>query len=199
MRSRVILTLFVFFTAFIVNAQIYPTVKPVPDENAYRNKENPYYWQNRKPDAAYWQQDVQYKIFAKMHEKENMIEGAEELTYWNNSPDTLYYVYFHLYQNAFIKGAYLHDLEVANNVVPHLGKKEAAGLGIVLDKITVDGQPVKTQLDNTIMKVYLPEPLMPGERIMIKMSFNTYYDNGLTRRRMQMYNAWGFMHYNGCQ
>src|SRR4029077_3419883 len=118
----------------------------------YRSPENPYYWQNRMPDKAYWQQDVQYRINAKMHEESNMIEGAEELTYWNNSPDTLRYVYFHLFQNAFVKGSYLRDLELANKVNSRMGKNEAAGLGIVLDKIEVDGQSTTTELDNTIIK-----------------------------------------------
>jgi len=169
------------------------------NDNAYRSAANEQYWQNRMPDKAYWQQDVQYKINAFIHEDDNRIEATEDLTYWNNSPDTLRYVYFHLYQNAFIKGSHLHDLELANNVKPHMGKKEAAGLGIVPDHIMVDGKKVKTELDNTIMKVYLPEPLYPGSRVVFKMGFNTYYDNGATRRRMQMYNAWGFMHYNGTQ
>jgi hypothetical protein len=168
-------------------------------DNAFRNSNNKFYWQNRLPDKAYWQQDVQYRIFAKMNEQDNVIEGAEELTYWNNSPDTLMYVYFHLYQNAFIKGSHLHDLEEVNHTKSLMGKKEAAGLGIVLDKIQVNGHDAKTELDNTIIKVYLDQPLYPGGKASIKMSFNTYYDVGLTRRRMKMYPAWGFMHYNGCQ
>jgi peptidase M1-like protein len=168
-------------------------------DNEFRNSDNKYYWQNRRPDKDYWQQDVQYKLYAIMREDENMIDGAEELTYWNNSPDTLHYVYFHLYQNAFVEGSYLHELEKANKTKSGLGKKEAAGLGTVTDKVQVDGQDAKTELDNTILKVYLPRPLLPGSKIVIKMSFKTYYDNGLTRRRMQMWNAWGFMHYNGVQ
>jgi hypothetical protein len=168
-------------------------------DNTYRSADNKYYWQNRMPDKAYWQQDVQYKLYAIMREEENVIDGAEELTYWNNSPDTLGYVYFHLYQNAFVKGSHLHDLEKANKVKVGMGKKEAAGLGITTEKVQVDGQDAKTQLDNTIMKVFLPKPLLPGGKAVIKMSFKTYYDNGLTRRRMQMWNAWGFMHYNGTQ
>ena len=95
-------------------------------DNAYRNSSNKYYWQNRKPDAAYWQQDVQYKIYAKINEADHVIEGAEQLTYWNNSPDTLRFVYFHLFQNAFVKGSYLRDLELANKVNSRMGKKEAA-------------------------------------------------------------------------
>lgn len=196
MRSGIVFTLITLFIVYNVSGQ--PGITRLAD-NAYRSSNNEFYWQNRMPDKAYWQQDVQYKIFAVLHEEDNRIDGAEELTYWNNSPDTLHYVFFHLYQNAFVKGSHLHELELANKVTPHLGPKEAAGLGITTENITVDGQTVKTELDNTIMKVYLPKPLPPNSKTVIKMSFNTYFDNGMTRRRMQMYNAWGFMHYNGTQ
>ncbi len=168
-------------------------------DNAYRNAANEQYWRNRMPDKDYWQQDVAYNINAKIHEEDDRIEGTEELKYWNNSPDTLYYVYFHLYQNAFIKGSHLHDLEKANKTRTHLGPKEAAGKGIELDHIKIDGQAAATELDNTIMKVMLNRPLAPGGKIVITMDFNTYYDVGITRRRMKMYDAWGFKHYNGCQ
>lgn len=151
------------------------------------------------PDKAYWQQDVAYNIKATVHEEDDRVEGAEELTYWNNSPDTLRYVYFHLFQNAFIKGSYLGKLEELNKVQSVYGSKEAAGLGITVDNVQIDGQSVKTELDNTILKVYLPAILKPGGKIIIKMGFNTYYDIGQTRRRMKMYDAWGFKHYNGCQ
>ncbi len=168
-------------------------------DNDYRNANNEHYWGNRLPDMAYWQQDVAYKINATMHEDNNMIEATEELTYWNNSPDTLRYVYFHLYQNAFIKGSHLHALEKANKVKTRMGRQEEAGLGTTTANIMVDGQPANTELDNTILKVYLPKPMAPHSRIAISMNFNTYYDKGATRRRMQMYDAWGSMHYNGVQ
>jgi hypothetical protein len=168
-------------------------------DNVFRNSNNEHYWQNRMPDKAYWQQDVAYKIDARMNEDEDRIEGQEELTYWNNSPDTLTYVYFHLYQNAFIKGSHLGELEKLNKVPPGYGKREAAGLGIVIDNVQAGGQNVRTELDNTIMKVYLDRPLLPGSKVVLKMGFTTYYDKGQTRRRMKMYDAWGFKHYNGCQ
>ncbi len=187
-----------FFSTLFCVALVFNTFARLHD-NAYRSVDNPYYWQNRMPDNAYWQQDVAYKILAIIDEDSNMIHGAEVLTYWNNSPDTLNEVYFHLFQNAFVKGSHLHNLELANNVKPHLGKMEEAGLGIIPENIEVNGNTVKTILDNTIMKVLLPVPLYPGGKIQIKMTFRTYYDNGATRRRMQMYNAWGFMHYNGTQ
>ena len=191
MQLRVLIAFLLLVVAAPSQAQLH--------DNAYRSVDNPQYWQNRMPDKAYWEQDVQYKIDAVMHEDDSHVEGNEELTYWNNSPDTLHFVYFHLFQNAFIKGSHLHDLEAANKVKVHMGKNELAGLGIVLDNIQVNGQAVKTELDNTILKVYLPTPLYPNSKAVFKMGFNTYYDNGSTRRRMQMYPAWGFTHYNGCQ
>ncbi|RYY24530.1 MAG: M1 family peptidase, partial [Chitinophagaceae bacterium] len=133
------------------------------------------YWKNRKPHAAYWQQDVAYDIHAKIDEVRNEIQGHENLRYTNNSPDTLYYVYFHLFQNAFIKDAYTHKLEEANKVKPRLGAKEAQGLGIVLHDLKVNGKAVQTELDNTILKIYLDSPLLPGKSADISMGFTSYY------------------------
>jgi aminopeptidase N len=165
----------------------------------YASRGNELYWKNRKPHAAYWQQDVAYDIDARIDETTHQINASEELVYTNNSPDTLYYVFFHLFQNAFIKGAYTHRLEAANHTRPRLGQYEARGLGITVEELKADGKAVTTELDNTILKVYLPHPLLPGNKVTFSMRFNTYFDRGGTRRRMQMYDAWGFMHYNGCQ
>ena len=168
-------------------------------DNAYRNADNPLYWQNRKPDADYWQQDVHYRINAAMDEVHHVIGGDLSLEYWNNSPDTLHYVYFHLFQNAFVKGSHLRALEQGNKVRVRMGENEAAGLGTEVDSMRVDGLPVRTELDNTVLKIYLPRPLYPGGKATFTMTFATWYDRGSTRRRMQMYPAWGFMHYNGVQ
>jgi hypothetical protein len=161
--------------------------------------DNPMYWKNRKPDAAYWQQDVHYTISARMDETEHRIEGSETLIYTNNSPDTLRVVYFHLYQNAFIERSYLRGLERELGQKPKLGKHEAAGEGTVVEDIRVDTAPVASLLDNTILQLKLNQPLLPGKSISISMRFKTWYDRGSTRRRMQMYDAWGWMHYNGVQ
>jgi len=168
-------------------------------EGEYRSVNNPLYWKNRKPDAAYWQQDVAYKIKASIDEETNVISASETLDYWNNSPDTLRFVYFHLWQNAFVKGSHLHELEEAQHVKGRLGKYEKQGLGTVVDGIKVNGEALTTELDNTILKVYLSRPLYPGNKVSFTMDFKTYYDNGSTRRRMQMWDAWGYKHYNGVQ
>ncbi|MEZ4979292.1 MAG: hypothetical protein R2772_08335 [Chitinophagales bacterium] len=105
---------------------------PIALPNTYQSLDNPYYWANKKPHSDYWQQDVYYKIYATINEKTDIIEGQEQLIYWNNSPDTLKVVYFHLYQNAFQPGSYLDNLYHNNGQAPKYGKYESQGLGALL-------------------------------------------------------------------
>jgi len=189
---------FQLFFSFFLFCLCNNTIAQVNNDNAYRSKSNKLYWKNKNPYAGYWQQDVQYKIKAKIQEKTNIIDATEELTYWNNSPDELTFVYFHLYQNAFTKGSYLTALHKANKQpIRHMGRYEIQGLGTLVDNLTANGIACKTELDNTILKVYLPKPLLPGESVVFNMNFATFFDRGEFRRRMAMYPSWGFMHYNG--
>ncbi|MBT6650253.1 MAG: M1 family peptidase, partial [Flavobacteriales bacterium] len=123
--------------------------------NTYQNTDNPNYWKNKMPHAAYWQQDVYYNIKAKIDEETDIISATEQLTYTNNSPDELNVVYFHLYQNAFQPDSYLEELQFQNGKNPKYGEYESQKLGTVINDITVNGLNVKTELDNTILKVYL--------------------------------------------
>lgn len=165
-------------------------------ESNFQSPANQYYWKNRKPYEGYWQQDVHYKINASLDDKTNIIDATEELTYYNNSPDELSFVYFHLYNNAQTKGSYLEDLYKNNDIPVKFGKYQQEGLGTVVSNLTVNGIELKTELDNTVLKVYLPTPLKSGEQITFKLSFKTYFDNGSIRNRMKMFNAFGYKHYD---
>ena len=157
-------------------------------ENWYRSKDNAYYWKNRKPFEGYWQQDVHYKIKAQISDKDDIVDASEELTYYNNSNDTLYFVYFHLYQNAFVKGSYLEQLNLANNFKQKFGKYEAEGKGTEVESVKVNGASTTMSLDNTILKVMLPVPLMPNSSVLFAIKFKTYFDaDGTQRRRMKMF------------
>ncbi len=168
-------------------------------ENNFRSSHNPLYWKNRKPFEGYWQQDVHYKIGAELNDSSQIITGDEQLTYWNNSPDTLRFVYFHLYQNAFQPGSYLDNLQENNDVHPRYGKYEKKKLGIVIDTITNGNSALRTELDNTILKVWLTEPLPPDSSVNFSIRFKTYFDSGSTRRRMKTFKSGAFKHFNGCQ
>ena len=165
--------------------------------NTYQHADNPHYWKNKKPSADYWQQDVHYKMDIILDEKTNILHGVQKLNYWNNSPDTLHYVYFHLYANQAVKGSYLDKLTKANKQNTRYGKYQEQGLGIDILSMQANGEELKTEKDNTILKVYLDEPLKPNTSISFDVVFKSYYDNGSIRRRMKYYTTFGKKHYNG--
>lgn len=162
----------------------------------YRSQTNELYWKNRKPFADYWQQDVHYNIKAQLNDSTDIITGHEELTYWNNSPRDLYYVYFHLYNNAQCKDSYLADLYKNNNYHLKFNKYRKDDLGTVVEKIKIGNTELKTELDNTILKVYLEKPLKSGESITFDLDFKTYYAKEVIRNRMKLFNAFGNKHYD---
>jgi hypothetical protein len=194
MKRHILICLGILAT-FFSNAQ-YNDMGPA---NNMRTPGNPLYWKNKQPFTGYWQQDVHYTIKANIDETTDIIDGDEQLTYYNNSPDTLYFVYFHMYQNAFQPGAYLDDLQKNNGVKPAYGKYEGGQQGIVVQNISVNGRELKTYLDNTILKVWLDKPLYPNSEVTFNLKFRTFYDTGSTRRRFKKYKSAGYNHYNGCQ
>lgn len=164
----------------------------------FRSAQNPDYWKNRKPFEGYWQQDVDYKIKAKIDEQTDQIQASMNLEYFNNSPDTLFFVYFHLYQNAFQPGSYAHDLYLENDYPVRFGPYEQAGKGTEIKEIKSQGTDLRTEYDNTIVKVFLNEALLPGKSVKFDIQFITYFDyRGNIRRRMKEFGAYGFKHFNG--
>ncbi|MFN5184089.1 MAG: M1 family aminopeptidase [Bacteroidota bacterium] len=162
----------------------------------YRSSENPYYWKNKKPFEGYWQQDVHYDIKANLDDSLDIISGNEKLIYFNNSPHTLNYVFFHLYSNANAKGSYLEDLYKNNNVKLKFGKYRSQGLGTSVEQIKSNGQDLKTELDNTILKVYLNQALNPGESVQLDIQFKTYFEKEAIRNRMKLFNSGKYKHFD---
>ena len=193
MKIKIVILLISFTIISFGQEKYNDLLKP----NTYRNADNPNYWKNKMPHSGYWQQDVYYNIKATIDETTDIITAEQKLTYWNNSPDELEHVFFHLYQNAFQPDSYYDNLQKENNKNPRYGKYESKKLGTTIQKITVNGKEVKTELDNTILKVYLPQTLKKNDSITFDFNFKTYFDNGSVRRRMKLYNSWGFKHYNG--
>lgn len=188
-------------------------------QSDYASSSNPYYWKNRKPFDGYWQQDVDYTIKASLNDSSDIVSATEELIYTNQSPDTLYQVYFHLYQNAFIKGSYLEQLNLANDFKQRFGRHEGAGNGTRILELSADaggahaaitlsedqavmsrvnGKPF-IDIDYSIMRVQLPAALLPGEKAVFRIRFMTYFDDGGNqRRRMKMFrDEWGNKQYDG--
>lgn len=167
-------------------------------KDMYRSEDNPFYWKNRPPFPGYWQQDIHYTIIATLNDSTDIVSGEEILDYYNNSPDTLNYVYFHLYSNAQNRHSYYTSLYLNNGIKPKFGKYESQDSGCAVTNINVKGIPIKTEVDNTVMKAFLTQSLFPGDKITFRISFRTFFDNGGTvRNRMKMFiPEKGFKHFD---
>ena len=126
--------------------------------------------------AQYWQQHLDYVIDVSLNDKEKTIDAFEKITYTNNSPDTLTYIWFHLWPNA-----YKNDRTAFSDQALELGDtrfyfsdKEERGYINRLD-FKVDGITAKTEdhpqhID--IVRVLLPKPLVPGGQAVITTPFH---------------------------
>ncbi|MBP6311359.1 MAG: M1 family metallopeptidase [Flavobacteriales bacterium] len=168
---------------------------PLQPPNSYRNADNPLYWKNRPPYPGYWQQDVHYLIKGRLNDMDDVLNGDLTLYYQNNSPDTLHFVYFHLYQEAYVKGSYLENKQDDE------GRKKGSFSslpygGTRVHDITSNGDTLRSEQDNTVLKVWLNAPLPPSERVTLRMDFDTHWSTAI-QRRMKLYNAWGYKHFTG--
>lgn len=188
-RSTLLLCVLVACAAF---AQRYDPLHP---PNTFRQADNPSYWKNALPYPGYWQQDVHYAMAAKLDEVHDLIEGTIDLTYWNNAPDTLREVFFHLYANAAKPGSYMEQLG-GNNRARGAAAKAGEARGTDVLSMTVNGQEVQREVDNTIMKVTLPTPLLPNGKVSFHYTFVTHWGG---MYRMKLFSAWGFKHFDGTQ
>lgn len=191
MRCRTLLLSFAF-TAAPAIAQRFDDHRP---PNTYRNADNPHYWKNRPPTEGYWQQDVHYIIDARLDDEADRIDGELTLHYWNNSPDTLREVFFHLYQEAYAPGSHLEAKARAEGWAPR-GRAQQPYAGTRITHLSAEGDSLRTEQDNTVVRAWLAQPLPPGERMDFRMRFSTHWSMGL-QRRMKLFSAWGWKHYDG--
>lgn len=122
-----------------------------------------------------WQQTVHYNIEATLNEKEKSITGFETVTYFNNSPDTLNFIWFHLWPNAYKNDqtAFSNQLLAAGKTDFYFADKEQRGY-INRLQFKVDGATARVEDHHEhidIVKVLLPVPLLPGKQAQITTPF----------------------------
>jgi len=123
----------------------------------------------------------------------NRFTGRQRLEYWNNSPDTLTRVFYHLYWNAFQPnsmmddrsrrqgGIVLRQARNGNDVVDwdqrvrdriQNLKPEEYGYQKVLS-LKMNGRPQKFKIEETILEVELDKPILPRSRVSFEMEFES--------------------------
>ncbi len=123
----------------------------------------------------YFQQEVHYKIDCSLNDKQHSITAYMEIEYINRSIDTLTYLYFHLWPNAYKdRTTALTKQQIQHkNTKIFFAKPEDRGF---IDSLNFkgDGKSLRYQLDKEnidICKINLNKPLYPGQRIIITTPF----------------------------
>lgn len=88
------------FSANWVSAQVTENNQSDFNEFTYRQG-SAYRAASGKPGPEYWQNKADYKIAVTLNEEEHIIAGKVDITYTNNSPESLPFVWLHLEQNRF--------------------------------------------------------------------------------------------------
>jgi hypothetical protein len=143
-----------------------------------------------QPDR--WQQRIAYNINVNMNVETNRFTGVEKIDYWNNSPDTLDRVFFHLYWNAFQPnsmmdvrsrelgktvlgtdraGNEIHDWD--DRVRDRIQNLKPNEIGYdSTDYVKLNGVAQKLIYHETVLEVDLKSPLLPHSKNSFEVSFN---------------------------
>jgi len=157
------------------------TILPTP--NIYRTASG-------SAGHAYWQQRADYDIEAYLDEDKRNLKGSETITYYNNSPDDLDYLWLQLDENeqSSVKNAdYAVSSSLPKKVV--IDKVKASelpvsdnGYGVNLEKVTdVSGNPLKYVVNKTMMRIDLPKALKKGEKFVFKINWNYNIPNRIEK------------------
>ncbi len=126
-----------------------------------------------------WQQRVAYEMAIDFDVKRHQFTGTQRLAYFNNSPDTLDRVFYHLYFNAFQPNSMM-DVRSRNiaDPDPRVGsriyslREEEMGYHRIRS-LKMDGEPVTYEVAGTILEVWLDRPILPGSKAVFEMEFHS--------------------------
>ena len=172
----------------------------LPTPNVYRNAAG-------EPGHQYWQQQVDYDIDVKLLEGERRIEASETITYHNNSPDTLKYLWIQLDQNKFRDDS-MSALTTTFGGIGNRGPATQAAsgnkpaqlsmgalrrqqfvddneLGYTISRVEdKSGNDLRHTTVGTLMRVDLATPLKPGKKVTfdIDFAFNIVEEDAVSAR-----------------
>jgi hypothetical protein len=134
---------------------------------------------------AYFQQQVNHTIVATLHEHNNSLTASQTITYTNHSNDTLQSLFFHVWMNAFKndKSYYTRQSIEHNDLRFYFSNNQEKGYTNKIS-FTVNNQPcniITDSIHQDIIKVQLPNALLPEQSITINNSFFVQLPNIYSR------------------
>lgn len=171
--------------ASVANAQPFPNKKYnqidyfrqleeiLPTPNSYRTAAG-------EPGPGYWQQRVDYVIDVAIKDEDQTLHGSELVTYHNDSPHTLRYLWFQLDANIFSpdSDANLTTSSRLTERVPvemlqAMTARQLFDGGVKIGEVKDgSGNPLKYTIVKTMMRVDLAQPLPPGEETKVSVSWH---------------------------
>ena len=174
--------------AFLTNSYGQITKKGHTNENKFKQMydllatPNEQHNASGAPGKGYTQQKVDYVIDVTLDDEKQKITGAETITYHNNSPDNLEFLWVQLDQNMRAKDSKTPDIN-PNKIPEKLSKtrfektfeNEPFDGGFNIMSVTnVDGSPLSYTINQTMMRVNLPKPLASSEKF--KFNIKWWYN-----------------------
>ena len=148
------------------------------------------------PGPAYWQQKVDYDIDVRLDSESHSLHAKERITYHNNSPHELRYLWVQLDQNRHRRdslgnlAAEAPDLTQDQSVRflrQQLAQQEWEG-GVTIESVTLpNGDPLEHSIIDTTMRVELPKPLAAGESFKFDIAWSYPIVQNTTRRARSSY------------
>lgn len=141
----------------------------------YTQNGNSYRSASGAPGSKYWQNRADYAIVADLDEVNHTVSGIVTITYKNNSPDHLPFLWLQLDQNLFSGDSRGNSLIAAGSRYGTRGEKLDGGYKIKGITVSQKMKPVKfsTLTDDTRMQIRLDAPMEPnGDVISIQMNFS---------------------------
>jgi Peptidase family M1 domain len=154
-----------------------------PTPNEYRTASG-------APGPKYWQQRCDYDIKCELDEKNLKLTGSEMVTYFNNSPDVLTYLWLQLDENQHSNqnnANYQNSNAMNKSTSPQqldraADAKSDNGLGFNITSLTdATGKTLNFTVNKTMMRMELPMPLKPGQRFVFKLDWNYKISDRLQR------------------
>jgi hypothetical protein len=146
-----------------------------PDEMATPNT---YRTASGAPGTDYWQQQVDYKMKIRLDDDIQKIHGEETITYHNNSPDVLYYLWIQLDQNIYAKdnnSAKIEQMKISDQMQTNdlIDLYPWFDGGFKLDKVAdAAGKDLPYIVNQTMMRIDLPKPIQPGQSYSFQINWN---------------------------
>ena len=141
----------------------------------YTQNGNEFRSANGAPGSKYWQNRVDYNISVALDEVKNTVSGTITITYKNNSPDKLPYLWLQLDQNSFKETSRGYAVTPARSRYGAQGEKFDGGYKIENISVSQKAAPVKftSLIEDTRMQIRLASPMAAnGDLVTIKMDYS---------------------------